>query len=439
MKKLYYLLILWITVFTTKTYGVEKLVIISPHWEGVRIEIEEAFKKWHLKNYGIPVEIEWIDQGGTSDDLKFVESLFKKNPESTGIDIFFGGGISPYLTLKEKGFLQQYKIQKEILNKIPPRCAGIPNYDKEFYWYGVILSGFGILYNKKVLDYLSLPYPETWESLGNPVYYSWVGNGDPRHSGSLHMMYEIILQAYGWQKGWEVIFSIAGNTKTFTASASSVAKNTSLGEVAVSPCIDSYALAQIEVNGPENMGFILPENLTVINPDAIGILKGAPNLKIAQRFINYLLSYEGQLIWIKKKGTEGGPKKYSLNRFSIRPDVYEDPSIKNTDIFNPYKLKGAINYDFDLASKRWNLLNDMIGALIIDHHQKFKKIWSIISKIENENLKKLFFKVPVEEKMQKFLWENWNDPVFRNYYINEWSNFSREKFRSIENRLKIYR
>ncbi|MCM8777639.1 MAG: extracellular solute-binding protein [Candidatus Omnitrophica bacterium] len=411
----------------------EKIVIISPHWEGVRIEVGSAFNNWHIKNYGEKVDIEWIDQGGTSDDLKFVESLFKKTPEGIGIDLFFGGGISPYLTLKEKGLLQPYKIPSDLLKKIPSHCAGIPNYDKEFYWYGIILSGFGILYNKKVLNYLSLPYPTTWESLTDKRYYGWVGNGDPRHSGSLHMMYEIILQAYGWEKGWEIILGIAGNTKTFTASASSVAKNTSLGEVAVSLCIDSYALAQIETSGAENMGFILPENLTVINPDAIGILKGAPNLKIAQRFINYLLSYEGQLLWILPKGTKGGPVKYSLNRFSIRPDVYQDPAIK--DFFNPYKLKGTIKYDFDLASKRWNLLNDMIGALVIDQHSKVKKIWSIISK-KDDALKKLFFKIPVNEKDQRFLWENWNNPVFRNQYINEWIGFSREKFRSIEQQIK---
>lgn len=414
----------------------EKLVIISPHWEGVRIEIENAFNQWHIKNYGKKVEIEWIDQGGTSDDLKFVESLFKKNPEGIGIDIFFGGGISPYLTLKEKGLLQPYKIPSELLKKIPSHCAGIPNYDKEFYWYGVILSGFGILYNKKVLDYLSLPYPTTWESLTDKRYYSWVGNGDPRHSGSLHMMYEIILQAYGWQKGWEVILSIAGNTKTFTASASSVAKNTSLGEVAASLCIDSYALAQIETNGPENMGFILPENLTVINPDAIGILKGAPNLKVAQRFINFLLSYEGQLIWMLKKGEKGGPVKYSLNRFSIRQDVYEDQRIKSMNTFNPYNLKGTIKYNFELASKRWNLINDMIGALVIDPHNRLKKVWSIILKEGDEKLKKIFFKIPVEEKDQKFLYQNWNNPAFRNQYINEWINFTFKKLNLLEQALK---
>ncbi len=425
--------LLWCVFFLLSPllHSGQNLVIISPHWEGVRIELTEAFRKWHLEKYGEEAEIEWIDQGGASDNLKYVESLYKKNPGGIGIDMFFGGGISPYLRLKELDLLEPYKVSREILNALPRACAGVPNYDdRDFSWYGIVLSGFGILYNKKVLDYLGLPVPSDWASLADPAYYTWVGNGDPRHSGSLHMMYEIIMQAYGWRKGWDIILAMSGNTKNFSASASSVARNTSSGEVAVSLCIDSYALAQIEVSGAENMGFVLPENLTVINPDAIGILKGAENLNVARHFIDYLLSYEGQLLWMQKKGKKGGPKEYSLNRFSIRPDVYDHPDFKAT-IFNPYTLKGAIDYNFDLASKRWNLLNDMMGAMVIDCHRSLRRAWKSTLSNKSRAAVRRFFELPVDSGLQKFFWENWQDPVFRNHHINQWLNFSIEKYGSV--------
>ncbi len=120
----------------------EKLVIISPHWEGVKIEIEKAFRQYYKKITGRDIKIEWLDQGGSSDDLKYVESLFKKNPETTGMDIFFGGGLDPYLRLKEQGFLIKWKAPDEVLKTIPPECNGIPNYDKDYTWYGIVLSGF---------------------------------------------------------------------------------------------------------------------------------------------------------------------------------------------------------------------------------------------------------------------------------------------------------
>ncbi|MCM8785198.1 MAG: extracellular solute-binding protein [Candidatus Omnitrophica bacterium] len=409
--------------------GERNLIIISPHWEGIKIEITRAFCDWYEKNYKEKVKIEWIDQGGTSDDLKYVESLFKKNPEGIGIDIFFGGGLSPYLKLKSENLLLKYKLPQNLLKKISKYCAGIPNYDNEFYWYGVVLSGFGILYNKRALKFLNLPDAKTWKDLGNPVYYSLIGAADPRHSGSMHMMYEIILQTYGWEEGWKTIFSISGNTKNFSTSASEVARETSIGEAVLSLCIDSYALAQIEVNGKENMGFILPENETVINPDCIGILKGAPNIEIAKRFVDFLFTYEGQLLWIQKKGKKGGPKEYSLNRFPVMPEIYNDPQLE-IDI-NPYKIKNTIKYDFQLAANRWNLIDDMIGCLIIDCHSELKKAWYILSKTNNRRLKEKFYEIPFDKKVQRFLWENWKDPIFRNRYINEWINFSLKKYRDI--------
>ncbi|MCM8803964.1 MAG: extracellular solute-binding protein [Candidatus Omnitrophica bacterium] len=409
-------------------YSEKNLIIISPHWEGVKIEITRSFCEWYEKNYKEKVKVEWIDQGGTSDDLKYVESLFKKNPNGIGIDIFFGGGLSPYLKLKEEGFLEKYKLPQNIIKKIPKLCGGIPNYDNEFYWYGVVLSTFGILYNKMALKFLKLPLPKTWKDLGEDYYYSYLGAADPRHSGSMHMMYEIILQAYGWEDGWKTIFSIAGNTKNFSLSASEVSRQTSIGEVALSLSIDSYALSQIEVNGRENMGFILPEGQTVINPDCIGILKGAPNIEVAKRFIDFLFSYQAQLLWIKGKGEKGGPKEYSLNRFPIMPEIYD---LEFEIDANPYKIQNTIKYDFQLAANRWPILDDMIGCFIIDCHTQLKKAWSIILKTKDENLKKKFYEIPVDKKVQRFLWENWKDPVFRNKYLNEWIEFSLRKFKNI--------
>lgn len=407
----------------------KKLIIISPHWEGVKIEITRAFSEWHEKIYKEKVEIEWIDQGGTSDDLKYVESLFKKNPDCIGIDLFFGGGLSPFLKLKEKKLLERYKLPQNILKKIPKTCAGIPNYDDEFYWYGVILSGFGILYNKKALKFLNLPTPSSWKDLSNGCFFSLIGAADPRHSGSMHMMYEIILQAYGWDEGWKTIFSIAGNIKNFSISASEVARQTSTGDFVLSLCIDSYALSQIEVNGKENVGFILPESETVINPDCIGILKGAPNIEIAKRFIDFLFSYETQTLWIKKKGEKNGPKEYSLNRFPIMPEIYYNEKLEIET--NPYKVKNTLKFDSQLSANRWTLLDDLIGCLIIDCHKELKKAWKIILKTNNKKLKERFFQMPFDKKIQRFLWENWNDPIFRNKYLNEWTDFSLKKFRNI--------
>ena len=73
----------------------DNLVLISPHWEGIRYEFERAFKQRYQKDTGRTVELEWLDVGGSSETLRYVESEFKNKPAGIGIDIFFGGGYDP--------------------------------------------------------------------------------------------------------------------------------------------------------------------------------------------------------------------------------------------------------------------------------------------------------------------------------------------------------
>ena len=412
-----------------KESPVEKIIVISPHWEGMKIEVGRAFKEYFRRKYGKDITIEWLDQGGTSDDIKFVESMFQKNPSGIGVDVFFGGGMDPFLRLKDKKLLFSYRLPEEILKKIPAACQGMPNYDIDHYWYGIVLSSFGILYNKKVLDFIHAPVPETWTDLTKPVYHGWVGVSDPRHSGSIQMMFEIILQSYGWEKGWQTILGIAGNSRNFPSSAAQIAKDTSTGEVAVSMCIDSYALSQIDINGKENMGFLLPESRTLINPDAAGILKGAPDIDNAKIFLEFLLSDECQKLMMAEKGKPSGPKEYSLNRLSILPSIYKDKNISFS--VNPYSLKTTLKFDFKRASERLSLINDLAGALAVDCAGPLRKCYRSV--LEGKYPAEKFFLIPLSEKDADSLVLNWKDPVFRNRKINEFLKFFSEKIQETLN------
>ncbi len=130
----------------------DRLVLISPHWEGIKNEFEREFKEQYLRETGRTVDLEWMDVGGTSEALRFLRSEFKSKPEGIGIDIFFGGGLEPYLALKQENLLESYMLPQELLEKIPPRLGGVPLYDPGYTWYGATLAGFGIVYNKVVLQ-----------------------------------------------------------------------------------------------------------------------------------------------------------------------------------------------------------------------------------------------------------------------------------------------
>lgn len=413
----------------------DRLIIISPHWEGVQREFERGFMEYTRRKFGRGVRTEWLDVGGTSEVLKFVKSEFSRNPEGIGIDIMFGGGIDPYIDLSRLGLLQAYKLPDPILLRIAKDIGGIPIYDPKYRWYGATLAGFGIVYNKAVLRLLGLPEPRTWEDLGDPKLFSWVGSADPRSSGSVHMAYEIILQAYGWERGWEVITRMGGNVRAFTRGANESVKDVVVGEVAYGLAIDFYAWTQVNRIGPDNVGYVMPEGLTVVNPDAVAILKGAPHPEAARRFLEFVLSEEGQRLWMCRKGVPGGPKEYQLNRFSVLPDLYGKLRGLTAVSVNPFSMVSSLRYDADKGSRRWRVLNDMVGALIIDVHDDLVRAWkAVIGRRLREEELELLCRPPVSEEEALRLADRWHDPEFRNERIAEWRSFARKKYEKLGGR-----
>ena len=81
--------------------------------------------------------------GGTSEVLRFIRSEFNNKPGGIGIDVFFGGGLEPYLALKKEQLLRPYALPQELLKNIPPGLGGVPLYDPDYTWYGATLAGFG--------------------------------------------------------------------------------------------------------------------------------------------------------------------------------------------------------------------------------------------------------------------------------------------------------
>ena len=418
------------------------LKIITPHWEGIQVEYERAFDEYYFNRYDKHVDIEWIDVGGTSDIIAYVDAAFAANNETTcNIDIWWGGGVDPFLDEKEKGHLYSFQVNETILDLIPTNISGIPMYDTEnFTWYGTALSGFGIIYNKVVLETEGLPVPTTWEDLTDPRLRGWAGSADPRHSGSTHMAYEIILQAYGWEKGLEIATKLGANVKSWPESSSAIPKAVGAGDIAYGLAIDFYAWSEVAKVGADKIGYVMPEGLTVINPDSIAILKGAPNLDLAKTFVEFVLSKTGQKLWMLPKGAEGGPQDYLLGRMCVIPELYTELGNQSVVPVNPFEVESVLEYNSTLGSLRYVLLNDLIGAMIIDSHADLVSVWGKIIGVNktfseagqtsthiNTAIEKMC-EVPISEAEALALAAKWDNETLRNEKIAEWHEFALDKY-----------
>jgi ABC-type Fe3+ transport system substrate-binding protein len=388
------------------------------------------------------VEIVWQDVGGTSQISKFVSSSFNNlsaGVEGIGIDLLFGGGTDIYLRFARDGFLQKLDLPPQLLARIPPQLNGVPVYDPEGRWFGPMLSSFGILCNRRVLERIGQPEPRRWADLGRPELAGWVAAGDPRQTGSVHMVYEIILQGQGWDAGFRQLLRLGANAHGFIRDSGTLTRQVSSGEVAAAGNLDANALSAVG-RDPEGMAFNLPPGATIVNPDALAVLRGAPHPELARVFVEFTLSDAGQRLFILLPGQPGGPRRYPLCRLSVVPDLYRQypPAERSIGAADPFALAGTISYDAKKGSARWDALNDLFGAVIVDAHPDLAAAWRAVldspcSESERQALEEQLFAPPCTEAE---LLEHagriaGGNPRLRAEAVNRWGEEARQRYRAI--------
>ncbi|HEX8915771.1 MAG TPA: ABC transporter substrate-binding protein, partial [Humisphaera sp.] len=183
-----------------------RIVVMTPHAEGIRREFQDGFSRW-LKARGEPdVFVDYRNFGGGANDIvKYFDSsvdLYKATG-SFNVDLVWGGGDylfdvqlrKPQSGLKE-GYLESVRLKPDLMAAAYPKpdIGGVPLYQPEGYWYGTALSSFGIVYNKDVVRYLGVPEPKTWVDLADPRLRGWVVLADPTRSASASTAFMAIVE-----------------------------------------------------------------------------------------------------------------------------------------------------------------------------------------------------------------------------------------------------
>ncbi|MCY3550706.1 MAG: extracellular solute-binding protein [Candidatus Poribacteria bacterium] len=416
-------------------FAQDELIIISPHPEGIEAEFGKNFEQWYKAQTGRTVKTDWRDVGGTSSNYRFIESEFKRVPEGINIDIFFGGGTDNYLRLSNNGWLHAYKLPEAQLEQMTQSFQGIPLYDAEHQWYGAALSSFGIMYNEQLREMLQLPKASGWQDLGDSALLGRIGAADPRESGSAHMVYEIILQTLGWEEGFSLLTKIGANVRGFSAGANAIPTDVVAGQAIYGLAIDFYAYGQIAVVGADKIKYVVPADGTVITADPIAILKGAPNLPVAQKFLEFVLSEDAQKLWMLRDTDPEGPEwKGGLNRASVLPALYDELG-ERCIVPNPFSTAGNLFlYNSDKGSTRWDIVNGLFGVLIIDSHKDLVNAWKAIRKCKDPAKREAAIaaltKMPItEEEAMEMAVSTWENPTVRNQKRKEWGQFAKDKFK----------
>jgi len=334
---------------------------------------------------------------------------------SCGIDVFFGGGTYDHNKQAQIGNTVSSRVMDTHPEwfgpeGIPHKNSGETYWESEGRWFGAALSAYGMIYNKQALKRLGFTHePEHWWDLADPRFVGEVAVCDPTKSGSITQAFEMIIQEQiqlrlaalkaegmdeaaaehqavreGWHNAMVLIRKIAANAQYFTDSSMKPSIDVSIGQAAVGMTIDFYGQFQVESvemrgGGVGRLGFSSPEGGTTISADPISLLRGAENLELAELFIEYVLSEDGQKLWSYKAdaAVPGAPKRYSLRRTAIRKDFYTEahfPYMSEPD-YLPYERSKRFYYHREWTGGLFSEIRFLIKVMSMDDHEALKAAW----------------------------------------------------------------
>jgi iron(III) transport system substrate-binding protein len=390
-------------------------------------ELFETYKKaFEAKNPGITVV---INSKQTNAGVTYLRET-KSKPEA---DIFWVSAPDAFQTLKTDGLLEKYTPPKEIISRIPAKIGNFPVHDPDGTYFGFAVSGYGLMWNKNYLQAHKLSAPKEWTDLVNPRYYGHLVISAPSRSGTTHLTVEVILQAYGWEKGWGLLLNSGANMGAITERSFGVPEAVISGQYGIGVVIDFFGLSAIASGQPVDFAY---PSLTSVVPASVAIVKGAPNMDDAKAFVNYLLSEAGQMVLFSPE----------VGRLPVIPDLYAKGP-KNYP--NPFTMKlGGVDFNDTLSSARRDVVISLFDQIITFRHKELKDAWGAIyhadeavGKAKGKNVdqarglvteaKKLASQVPINDKKasdKEIAGAFKSKSGLKSQLEAEWENFARANY-----------
>ena len=346
-----------------------ELSIITRHGADI---LKAARTNFLASDYAEAYNITWINWIPISQTL-WVDTINNKG----NVDVGWGGGPVLFDTVQNAGLLAPFDSSNilSMLDGFPYEIGGVPTrrvIDDDVYWTGSAIASFGFTINTKVLSSLSLPEPATWSDLANETYSVTlpnpiVGTADATKSTSNTRMFTIILQAYGWEDGWNLLIRMGANSKIYDQSG--LVRDAAINEeIGVGTTIDFYGYTA-QLKNPEFCKYILPADGTIVNADPIALLTTSPHPEAAQAFIEWLLTPEGQIIWLDP----------NINRMPMNPSVFNTPEGQERqdlqEVYNKTNDALIISFSDELALSYEPAMINFYHAVIVRPQDQLIDLW----------------------------------------------------------------
>lgn len=236
-------------------------------------------------------------------------------------DVLWTSEVPDFYQMKKQDLLQAYipAESKLLLNPLP-------DYDGSFT--AVRLGTLGIAYNTRLIK----EAPKTWSDVQKPAFKGAYGIANPALSGTAYMSVAVLSKAFGW--GY--FEALRANGAKMGKGSGQVVDDTASGDLLASLAVDYITLDKIDKGA--TLALVYPPEMLLI-PSPIAIIKNSPNTEAAKKFVDYVLSKEGQSV-IANEGT-----------LPVRADVKVPERFKLPLVEDAVKRAMKIDYQAIMAEK----------------------------------------------------------------------------------------
>ncbi|MBB1074942.1 extracellular solute-binding protein [Rhodoferax sp. 4810] len=332
----------------------QPVVVVTSFHDELVSRFEAAFEKAYPQ---YRLQVVWL--------MPNEAAPYLRKPKQSGVDVYWAASPRTFASLARDGTWRKLSVDRKGL---PERAGNTPLTDTDGYYVATEMAGFGFVIAPEALAARQIAVPMDWPDLADPRLVGLVALPIPAKVGFAPPIVEIVLQAFGWERGWALWSQIAANATWVNQGATLVTEEVSSGRCAVGVSIDFFVTSAIANGAP--LRFVYPRHTGVNQADA-AITVGSSNPAGAQAFIDFLLSPQGQSILAHP----------DIRRLPVRPSTYDSLPV---GYFNPFAAAatGGLQFNGDLARPRLALSSAVFQQMLVQPHDELKALWQRVRAAE---------------------------------------------------------
>ena len=360
-------------LIASSSYADEKkpVVVVTSYSAEVTSRIEAAFEKaypqyrlqiiWRMPNDALP---------------------YLLKPQQSGVDVYWSASPRTFARLKAENALRKLDIDN---SQLPAKIGQTQLRDADNFYIATEMAAYGFALNTAALNKLGVTAPKDWRDLTDPKLAGQIALPDPARVGYAPVLIDILLQGYGWERGWALWSEISGQSVLMGQGASFVGDHVGAGKFAVGLSIDFFVVSAIANGAP--LTFSYP-NYSGINPGHVAITASAPNLDGAKAFAEFVLSPQGQLILTHA----------DIRKLPVLPSIYEK---RDASYYRPFiaAARGELDYDNAKGRNRLGVVTSLFNQQLGYRHDEQVELWKQIKSFE----KNASSKKSIAKKQQKII------------------------------------